>query len=109
MTDNEIIKVLNERISSGKWIGKGFLDKQDFALLKNALDLINRQKAEIERLEYLLGYEEAKYDKCAKQFYKEAVKEFAERLKATNSTMDKRIVSVERIDNLVKEMVGDSE
>lgn len=50
MTDNEIIKALSERTHSGKWIGKGFLDKTDYLLLTNALYLINRQQAEIERL-----------------------------------------------------------
>ena len=40
-------------------------------------DLINRQKAEIERLKRLLEEEEAKYKECAKRFYKEAIKEFA--------------------------------
>ena len=39
-----------------------------------------------------------------KELKSEAIKEFAERLKNTNNTMDKRIISVERIDNLVKEM-----
>lgn len=39
----------------------------------------------------------------------EAIKDFAERLKNTNSTMDKRIISVERIDNLVKEMTKEKE
>lgn len=34
----------------------------------------------------------------------EAIKKFAERLKNTNNTMDKRIIPTERIDKLVKEM-----
>lgn len=50
MTDKEIIKALADRMYCGKWIGKGFLDKKDFQILKNALDLINRQQAEIEKL-----------------------------------------------------------
>jgi Fe-S oxidoreductase len=54
MTDKEIIKALDDRMYCGKWIGKGFLDKKDFQILKNALDLINRQQAEIERLNYII-------------------------------------------------------
>ena len=34
----------------------------------------------------------------------EAIKEFAEKLKNRNTTMDKRIISVESVENLVKEM-----
>ena len=68
---------------------------------KNALDLINRQKAENERL--LQKLQQAK---------SEAIKEFAERLKRTSIGLeigdDKKfkmtVVSTVAIDNLVKEM-----
>lgn len=68
--------------------------------LKGFLDLINRQKAEIERLK-----QKPLYD-----FYKEkseAIKEFAERLKekATSTFYEEhKYVDTEDIDNLVKEM-----
>lgn len=41
MTDNEIIKDLKEH----------YINKGDRVLIKNTIDLINRQKAEIERLQ----------------------------------------------------------
>ncbi len=46
----------------------------------------------------------------AKEIKSEAIKEFVERLKKAkkNSTMDSRICTVEMIDNLVKEMVGEN-
>lgn len=79
-----------------------------------ALDLINRQKAEIERLKRLLEEEEAKYKECAKRFYKEAIKEFAERLKDKQQTFISdeyayKFIYLIEIDNLAKEMVGDTE
>lgn len=81
-----------------------------------ALDLINRQKVEIERLnqkveklsEVLsdtirIRYAEAK---------SEAIKEFAERLKETSTQgfwETDAYVGVEQIDDLVKEIVGEEE
>lgn len=55
MTDKEIIQALDDRMYCGKWIGKGFLDKKDFQILKDALDLINRQQ---EKIEYMQGERE---------------------------------------------------
>ena len=76
-------------------------------------DTILHQKTEIERLKYILAYEERKYDKCAKRFYKEGIKEFAERYKALLETELAWCECVDDItkplDNLVKEMVGDSD
>lgn len=81
-----------------------------------ALDLINRQKAEIEKLnkkveelsEVLsdtirIRYAEAK---------SEAIKEFVERLKELSTQgfwETDAYVGVEQIDNLVKEMIGEEE
>jgi TolA-binding protein len=55
MTDKEIIQALDDRMYCGKWIGKGFLDKKDFQILKDALELINRQQ---EKIEYMQGERE---------------------------------------------------
>lgn len=77
-------------------------------LLLNALDLINRQQADNERLKKLLEKADVNYNKCAKRFYKEGVKEFAERLKE-KSRYPSGTIYVEHIDNLVKEMAGDAE
>lgn len=51
LTDSEIVKALEERMSKGKWIGRGYLDREDFKILKNALDLTNRLQARVEDLE----------------------------------------------------------
>lgn len=87
-----------------------------------ALNLIDSQKAEIERLntENMLTlsernafrtsfYEVSKQLKTAKS---EAVREFAERLKENlqwDVEYDNKLVFESDIDNLVKEMVGDTE
>ena len=82
-------------------------------LKKDALDLINRQKAEIERLTeenkkvsaYIGdGWGYVSFLEFAKNQRAEAIKEFAERLKELNKT--KLILWHEDIDNLVKEMEG---
>ena len=90
MTDNEIIKALSDRI--------------------------NRQKAEIERMENqntLLLKKKCKDINTARKIIKsEAIKEFAERLKRTSIGLEIRddkklkmtVVSTVAIDNLVKEM-----
>lgn len=119
LTDKEIIKALeccsNPKTRRGgcSFYGKGSLDTTcSMVLMGNAFDLINRQQAEIERLQYLLDEEEKKYTICAKHFYKEVIKEFAERLKTeidirpTHSKKQNEYVFF-LIDNLVKEMVGD--
>jgi len=131
MTDNEIIKAL-ERCST-TMAGEckecplyKQVDNCTSKLTKDALDLINRQKAEIERLQkenndkfnkweildnrtkerYAELYEETKVVVRA-----EAIKEFVERLKKimiTNSKTEDGYCEYETedyyIDNLVKEM-----
>ena len=103
MTDNEIIKAL-KRIAQYS----GFTDDVSNTLL-SALDLINRQKAEIERLNielqsmrsaansYKMHYETAK---------SEAIKEVAKRLKDNYCFTDRwgKIIPISTVDNLVKEM-----
>lgn len=77
-------------------------------------------KSEIERLKKLLAEADTSYNKCAKQFYKEGIKEFTERLKNKIKTecnpygkptfdYDTSLAIMRYIDNLVKEMVGDTE
>lgn len=51
MTDNEIIKMLKSEIRLVDYVEGSYADNVSLELLKNALDLINRQQAEIERLE----------------------------------------------------------
>lgn len=75
---------------------------------KTLLDLINRQKAELESLKEAYAiYEETTGLKWARA---EAIKEFAERLKSRASGVRvgwHEFVTVEGIDNLVKEMTGE--
>ena len=83
MTDNEIIKALENEVKSTEYVDSEYCDGVDLTLIKSAIDLINRQKAEIEELKienkslrsaancYKLHYNEART---------EAYKEFAERL-----------------------------
>lgn len=95
---------------------------------KDILDLINRQQAEIERLEKenerYAELEQGCYVTGYKNIKSEAIKEFAERLKdtlATEVTVEYEIAdgffkdffditeTFIEIDNLVKEMVGEQE
>ena len=131
MTDNEIIKALEELkeeqedgyITALEFGGKRDETHEGFlALLGATIDLINRQKAEIERLTDTLNATIAgqetlqRYIQTAKA---EAIKEFAERLKKNVFLADvsfgygkecyTEAVAVIEIDNLVKEMVGDGD
>ena len=111
MTDNDIIKALElEAIycrGEGNMYGptkKTFVDAE---LIEGALALINRQKAEIERLE-AENNRFADIGKMYSEIRAESVKEFAERLKQKETTAIscKRfegVVSTDDIDNLVKE------
>ena len=120
MTDNEIIKALEccvktEFISDCAKCEMFAIDCKDI-LIENALDLINRQKAETESLkhrktELQIRNQELQHAKP------EAIKEFAERLKEIIiKAIDTYYTSngggyylaedtIEDIDNLVKEMM----
>lgn len=86
-----------------------------FELHRYALDLINRQKSEIDRLKECENLLKAEKHSLIKT---EAVKEFANRLKNKIKTecnpygkptfdYDTSLAIMHYIDNLVKEMVGD--
>ena len=113
MTDNEIKKALECCSEHDYLCPKGCpLDSEERdadckALTKHALDLINRQQAEIERLKkrsILNGLKVV--NKERKQIKSEAIKEFAERLKENFQHIP---LVVFRIDNLVKEMTEEKE
>ena len=129
MTDAEIIKALEcckGRLCAGKECPLFNEGGCLVMLSSNALALINRQKAEIERLNkeisishHLLS-DAWRNIEIQDKFYKtaraEAIKEFAERLKEHKhecgcNYRKKPVYAVteEKIDNLVKEMVGDTE
>lgn len=136
MTDNEIfeteIKCINRR-ANGKCNGGTDCCKCD--LLMNEKDiisayeraiansnLINRQKAEIERLKEcpkcIYGYDGNTTEYCIQgpcsnfktvgQVRAEAYKEFAIRLKC-GVPQETGVIRCSDIDNLLKEMVGDTE
>ena len=127
MNDNDIIKIIKHCINK-TCVGCKREDNNchssdscRYDLLKVALDLINRQKAEIERLQKEKDFE--KYEKTRlrllfkgeydnnKKAKSEAIKEFAERLKEEATVDDDSTWWVANIDidNLVKEMTEGKE
>lgn len=144
MTDEEIMKALECCICSTsrndcedlncpacKEFGCDFMDRstEDYPdsliqeIGKSALDLINRQQAEIERLKKILENRgeicklcEGKYTEKIKRAKTEAIKEFAERFEKEIETSPYMSVPLKYTmlknarqikDNLVKEMVGE--
>ena len=123
MTDNEIIKAL-ECCSDDEpkfcSVCPYYLQDKDNDycredMNKDALSIINRQKAEIERLEDLGKCYYTSLQQIAKSNHEikaEAIKEFAERLKKVSAKRTRDVygerIFFKDIDNLVKEMVGDT-
>ena len=129
MEDNEIIKALNGADGLGH-ISIYCADNngKDVCSIKvvDILDLINRQKAQIERLQKFL---DDKCDRCIAKERTEAVKEFAERLKEKFACLEyviqtnRKTLPIERVkaevdavlqngcsnvvDKILKEMVGE--
>ena len=124
MTDNEIIKALENEVKSTEYVDSDYCDGVDLTLIKSAIGLINRQKAEIERLkecpkciyeydgkitEYCIQGPCSNF-KTVEQIKSEAIKEFAEHLKErwSNNYYDSPDVDFDEfVDNLLKEMVGE--
>ena len=116
MTDNEIIKALECLCGVAlKCRECQYSNRYQFPLCqqrvaKDTLDLINRQRAEIERLKI----ENQSLRMAANSYkihYNEAVKEFAEKLKDDwwhNAYYSEDVNVLDWIDNLVKEMAGDT-
>ena len=102
MTDEQIIQEYQAFVNSVNAGGRGEIAQGRFG---DILDIIIRQKAENERLKKNIDGLNVFTTNHMKVIRLQAIKEFAERLKNTNNTMDKRIISVERVDNLVKEMM----
>ena len=113
MTDNEIIKALECCFG-----GEGLCPRQqcpfyekcknDESLAMYALDLIKRQKAEIERLKAEADMADGYADALEERAKSEAIKEFAERLKEkVNANEWNGTICGMDIDNLVKEMTED--
>ena len=123
LTDGEIIKALTEL---SRYTG---FQKKYTQVLNATLDLIERQKSEIERLksandgkfcQWDMLAEKTKthyanlYNEAKDKLKAEAYKEFAERLKQSTvmAVMGNKIYAVatsKGVDNLLKEMVGEEE
>ena len=106
MTDNDIIKALkNIKYRTDGIVTRGYyFDPETFELF---VDLVNRQKAEIERLQGEVGMyeEERKYHfEMSRQRIAEAIKEFADRLKELMKY--ETVIYDCHIDNLVKEIMN---
>ena len=116
MTDNDIIKALESEVKSAEYVESEQCDGGDLTLIRSAIDLINRQQAEIEELK-IENKSLRSAANCYKLYYNEArteaIKEFVEKLKkrydnpvwylgGSNGFFD-------NLDNFVKEMVGDTE
>ena len=126
MTDNEIIKYLEQTIDK---YNKNEIFVDNIRLDKLSLDLIKRQQAEIERLRSVQLVQANRIAKLRSTKFEqinviqnlkqqlitsksEAVKEFAERLKKVwfdNGYESPDVDFEDFVDNLVKEMVGDTE
>lgn len=143
MTDNEIIKALEDEVKSTEYVDSDYCDGVDLTLIKSTIDLINRQKSEIdelkherevliedihhsadkineqleeiEKLERTISYLEGVCESTPDKIRAEAIKEFAYRLKQKSEYYENgqgwegRICYEDDIDNLLKEMVGDTE
>ena len=123
LTDEEIIKALEyclaDRIECDKCALQRECESNPFysAIAKYALDLIKRQKAEIERLKKEVSVARDAYISIQDRYEHtktEAYKEFAERLNEKAQIADcfdsyNMVVGTHFIDNLLKEMVGEEE
>lgn len=116
MTDSEIIKVW-EYCAKNQTCRDCPLSELPsnclFTLNKPTLDLINRQKEDIERLEADNKFLEDRRWKELSEVRAEAIKEFADKLKNMLGLINGFDYDCStifyHIDNLVKEMVGDSD
>ncbi len=120
MTDNEIVEALKLCITQDGSIPcfdcpcwNDDEQKCEGIDYNATLDLINRQKAEIEELKnYVNRCKSGKeyWVKCLLEKPNEALKEFAERLKSyllLNKKGEMSVISFEDVDTLLKEMVGE--
>lgn len=117
MNDNEIIKALEACKSGYCYCGEGCplanddgydddISKCTSKLSENALDLINRQRAEIEDLKDINEH----LNVFVLEAREAAIKEFAERLKKeTLFDSGWGVIQPDVIDNLVKEMTEGTE
>lgn len=115
MTDNDILKALELSPKCNPVEGRCsicpylLIDDCFGKFPKDALDLINRQKAEIERLQKANERFEKEFDSYYARVKFQAYDEFAERLKAIaflplGTWCTKRVITENDIDQIAKEM-----
>ena len=114
MTDKEITKALECCCKNNNCEGCP-LDYLTFSsqcaseLAIKSLDLINRQKSELEKLKQSPHCRQTNENINISQIKAEAIKEFAERLKDTKFKHgNDYMIYAENIDNIAKEKVGDN-
>lgn len=115
MTDEEIKKALEKAIN--EYAAEDVGSPKYFKLIIAILDLFNRQRAEIERLQnecFCIANERDAIKDCIDTAVEEAIEEFAERLKEhayrlPTSFFEIKAVNESWIDAILKEMVGDAE
>ena len=111
MTDNKIINQWKHERELAECVCSYFVDQVELSLVNETIDLINRQKAEIDSLKKEIQITKDAYNmlqtknEIAKS---EAVKEFASRLKY-GVPQEYGVISCYDVDKLVKEMVGKEE
>lgn len=137
MTDNEIIKAYG-CCSLGDFGGckecpcevknKCIVVHEEYDLEREVFNLLNRQKAEIERLRAEYGKQSALWSKHYESLFEttketiraEALKELVERLEkasyiteyipsSTGDTIKIRHITMNQVRSIMKEMVGDSD
>lgn len=118
MTDNELKKVLERCSQSIPIVDREFTmcGIPSHIVCKTAFDLINRKQAEIERLTKCRKEEVEKLmsaiDEVITEAKSEAIKGFAEKLKQSKKQYEGTLAgctfTMTELDNIVAEMVGDS-
>lgn len=107
MTDREIMRALEHCFKEESCQGcpySGYLTECSKNSPKDALDLINRKQAEIERLKEELEEAETKYEKVYEQVAKDIKANLAEKKKMTISEIEKKLgYGIEIVKNLVGE------
>ena len=113
MTDNDIIKALECCYSLNLQKCKTKCPLRDKPLCsewlsKYALDLINRQKAEIEVKNKLLDIVEEKFETIKADTIQEFIKRFEKKIKDVEFTIGQAWEIKSAIKEVVKEMVGEN-
>lgn len=119
MTDEQTIEELKDEIGRANYLESYYIDTVNIGVFQHALDLINRQKAENERLRAELDKYPVKtlfdnnsvicsktsedYDKLIMDISNNAIKEFARELKC-GVPQETGVIRCKDVDDLVKKI-----